>query len=339
MATPFLLKFNKDNAEVSWWRDDAGVVHFNVGANGGKSVVNGVVYYRVRFIDAYETEYHDVPAHALTAYHAEKIEEWERAYGIEWEAEQARKLEENSKETEGNGGEEEWETANEKGHPESKKRGLKRPATSAAKRTKSLGKFLVRERNDDIDDLHDGTDNTTDDGGEGGSGAEGPSIENGDCHGRETSADSIGEAKAEYTGDDDGRDFLMHMQQEAEAFFSQLNPDDLLVDGEEIVGSSREDISCDSIQAKLSNAYKESLLSLTDAAIEIPDLPCEQWTRRARDESTAYRGAWLKVQGVYILASMEDRVLKHLVDGDIPRAYRNDPGDEGVDDWSEENGG
>lgn len=296
MASQFVMKFNKDNAEISWWRDDADVVHFNVGAIGGKSVVNGVVYYRVRYIDADETEYHDILAQSLVTYHAEKIDQWEELYGIEWEAEHA------------------MQVANEEAQIKSKKRRLTRPTASGTKRAKIIGKFLIRERNSSIDDL-DETEDNSDETGEG----------TGAHHARESSADSVGDADEDYPGFSDGRDREMQIQQEAEAFFSQIIPDVPVVDEGGRLDNKGKDISCESITAELSKAYEQSLLVLTEAAIEIPGLPCDQWIKRARDQSNTYRGAWLKIKGVYILASMEDRVLKHLVDGDIPKAWCNDP--------------
>ena len=104
-------------------------------------------------------------------------------------------------------------------------------------------------------------------------------------HTSESSADIIAANSGNMMG---------YMQQEAEAFFSQINFNELLAEDEVSVGITGEGISYDSIMAKLSEAYRNSLLALTEAAIEISGLPCDGWIRRARDQSKPHKGPRLR---------------------------------------------
>jgi len=74
---------------------------------------------------------------------------------------------------------------------------------------------------------------------------------------------------------------------------------------------------------KLIEAYSETVEHLLTAALELTDMPCDDWvTRRKKGSKCDYRD--LMSYLVVMLLGMDGLVLEHFVKGDLPKAEKSD---------------
>ncbi|KAF7915108.1 hypothetical protein EAE99_010304 [Botrytis elliptica] len=119
----------------------------------------------------------------------------------------------------------------------------------------------------------------------------------------------------EKTGDE-----LAAIEQEA---IDELGPDGNVqmvdVDGGEY--AENPGMILDAYSDRLIEAHSKGLRELVDAALDLEGLPCDKWVNKRKEDGNL---EVMKLELLFMSACIHPDVLKHLVQGDLPKAY-SDP--------------
>ncbi|KAF7865604.1 uncharacterized protein EAF02_010027 [Botrytis sinoallii] len=77
----------------------------------------------------------------------------------------------------------------------------------------------------------------------------------------------------------------------------------------------------DAYSDRLIEAHSKGLRELVDAALDLEGLPCDKWVNKRREDGNL---EVMKLELLFMSACIHPDVLKHLVQGDLPKAY-SDP--------------
>ncbi|TGO54015.1 hypothetical protein BCON_0114g00260 [Botryotinia convoluta] len=77
----------------------------------------------------------------------------------------------------------------------------------------------------------------------------------------------------------------------------------------------------DAYSRRLIEAHSKGLRELVEAALDLKGLPCDKWVNKRRDDGNL---EVMKLELLFMSACIHPDVLKHLVQGDLPKAY-SDP--------------